>query len=134
MAAPMTASGVMKSTSVRDREIRAKENAILARLSRTNSNNRLSAQNKVNSQARAYGKRKPVKGKTFVSSYETQKIKGADQGFSKSDYGVGAGAAIPYQIGIQKNTATAKYTPKVPRIKKPAAKSAAITRRLESKK
>jgi hypothetical protein len=106
MAAPMT-----PAEPTRDAAIKAKENAIKSRLSRLNTTNKLAAQKVVNKQRSTYAKNKPAKGKTFMKQYNTQAIKGAKEGFTPSDYGVGAGAAIPYQIGESKATASATYTP-----------------------
>ena len=118
----------------RSPEILAKEKAIKDRLATWNTSNQKSAQTKANKQVADWKKKlsgKPNSGwastplkdapRTFTQNYNTQAIKGADQGFTPSDYGVGAGAAIPYQIGTTSNTASAKYTP-------PKAK--AITKRL----
>jgi hypothetical protein len=82
---------------MRSDAIMAKENAIKARLDKTNNLNKVKAQSSVAKELAALKKR----GRTGVASrsYESQGILGADKGFSQSDYGVGAGAAIPYQIG-----------------------------------
>lgn len=115
----------------RSPEIIAKENAIKARLQRANNDNKASAQKSVNAQLAAYkkgkNKNKPI---TFTKTYNTQAIKGADQGFTPSDYGVGAGAAIPYQIGDSKATAAAQYTPKPAPPTKRRTDTTAITKRL----
>lgn len=95
----------------RDRAILLKENAIKAKLNKYNQTNKTSAQTKLNKTVADYGKKKPPKSRTFTQQYATQSIKGADKGFSKSDYGVGAGAAIPYQIGSGQSTASATYNP-----------------------
>lgn len=104
MAAPMTAASPTRSSA-----ILAKENAIKAKL------NKYNVANKKSATAQATKKLKPwLKGKkahTSTAFYNTQSIKGADKGFTKSDYGVGAGAAIPYQIGTDRQVAKVTHNP-----------------------
>lgn len=81
MAAPMT-----PAEPTRTKEIKAREDAIRRKLFAQNHKNQAVARSKIN----------PKTGGT--KTYETQRISGSREGFEKSDYGVGAGAAIPYQI------------------------------------
>lgn len=106
MAAPMNAASPTRSNA-----ILAKENAIKAKLATWNTSNKKSSQTKLNKTVANYAKKKPPKPRMFNQQYSTQVIKGADKGFAKSDYGVGDGAAIPYQIGNQQATVSAKYVP-----------------------
>jgi hypothetical protein len=115
----MTPAQILRSQETRNREIRAKEDAIKRRLQRSNDNNKKSAQKS----AAALANKAKGTGKTFTKSYTTQKILGADKGFTKSDYGVGAGAAIPYQIGDSKSTVAIKATGGKPKPKPTASQS-----------
>lgn len=77
--------------NTRIKEIREKERAIARRLEISNAKNLKNAK----------------KGK----NYTTQYIKGAREGFSRSDYGAGeAGAAIPYQVGTKTQKKTSRPT------------------------
>lgn len=73
----------------------------------------------------------PKGGKFTPTNYQEKYIKGEKEGFTKSDYGVGAGAAIPYQIGSKtktykgnKNTANKGTVPTKP--KQPVANKAKL--------
>lgn len=71
---------------------RAREDAIKRRLAKSNKKARAKAKGKIN------------KKKGGTKSYKEQYIRGKSQGYSQSDYGVGAGAAIPYQIARRSET------------------------------
>ncbi len=107
----------------RSSQIRSKEAAITRRLSEVNSKNKKTASRAVMSGAIKLKKAK--KYGTITKSYDTQKILGADKGFTKSDYGVGSGAAIPYQIGAGKGKVSATVARPKPKPKavKPKATS-----------
>ncbi|MFE1145192.1 LysM peptidoglycan-binding domain-containing protein [Streptomyces rochei] len=97
-------------TDNRSAEIKARENAIKRRLEQESSKARSAALKDVRSQAGKAG----GTGKTFTKNYTTKSILGENKGFTKSDYGVGNGAAIPYQVGnaTAKVSATATKKPK----------------------
>lgn len=73
-------------------QIKAKKDAITRKLQLNNRAAQVAAGKKIN----------PKKG--GVASYVTEKIAGREKGFGESDFGVGAGAAIPYQITKTTNT------------------------------
>lgn len=70
----------------RDVQIAGREAAIKRKLDKSNMANQRTALASIN---------KKTGG---TKKYATKEIAGADKGFTKSDYGVGLGAAIPYQI------------------------------------
>lgn len=101
-------------------KIASKEAAIKRRLSKDNAKAKGKALASVKSQA----VKNKGSGKTFTKSYTGQGIAGKDKGFTKSDYGVLEGAAIPYQITKNlksKVSATASKGPK--RTPKPISNS-----------
>ncbi|MGS2592248.1 hypothetical protein [Streptomyces hebeiensis] len=79
----------------RKTEISMREAAIKRRLAKANNDARNKTIKSID----------PKKGGT--KSYTTQSIK-TGGGFTKSDYGVGSGAAIPYQLSNTKKTITVK--------------------------
>lgn len=94
MAAPMT-----PASPTRDQQIVAKENAIKKRITWNNTKNRLRATADANKEFTKKKGKAPV-----VKTYDTQKLLGEKEGYTKSDYGIGQGAAIPYQIKSGKDT------------------------------
>lgn len=113
MAAPMT-----PAAPTRSQEIIAKENAIKKRLAKSNEDAKVAAGKNMNKKLAILKKRKQTG--VVSSSYNTQSILGANKGFAKSDYGVGAGAAIPYQIGTEKQSVIGSN--KLPDIRRPPKK------------
>ncbi|MFE1914986.1 hypothetical protein [Streptomyces anandii] len=105
MAAPMKAAAPTRS-----QQILAKENAIKNRLNGINTQNRVKATAQVSNDIKKLLKKH--KSGTVTKSYKTQSILGANKGFSKSDYGVGQGAGIPYQIGTSTQKVTQSTKPK----------------------
>jgi hypothetical protein len=97
MAAPMAAAAPMK-----DPAVKAKEDAIKRRLDADNTKAKWNANKAL------------VTKKSGTSQYDVKKIAGADKGFTQSDYGVGDGAAIPYQIQTDKGTVTKHLKPPLP--------------------
>lgn len=89
----------IESYATRDNLIKIKQSAIERRL------------NKANSKARTAAIAKSKKTKKPVD-YKTQAIK-SGSGFTPSDYGVGNGAAIPYQL--KTTTASSNKLPIKPR-------------------
>lgn len=79
----------MASTDSREKQIAVKHGAVKRAIQASNS--------------KASKKAKDSIKKKGTASYKEQYLKGSKQGFTKSDYGVGKGAAIPYQVGT--NTA-----------------------------
>lgn len=121
MAAPMK-----PAEPTRDQQIKAKEDAIKRRLASDSSKAKATAQSKVNKAAAA--RAKLGKYGTVTGSYDTKKILGSKEGFSKSDYGVGAGAAIPYQIGSGKGSVSKTINKPKPKPKpRPKPKSSGHT-------
>jgi len=94
--------------SAREKAIKAKETAIQKRLDSANSKSKEAAVKDVKAQA---AKAKGT-GKTFNKNYSTEAILGSNKGFTKSDFGVSNGAAIPYQIGKATGKASATATKK----------------------
>lgn len=84
----------------RDFQIKAKQSAIQRRLDKSNAKNKAAAEKKAG------------KGKT--ATWNTQYVKGKSQGYTKSDYGVGMGAAIPYSVGTTKKNNKPPTKPKPP--------------------
>lgn len=104
-------------------QIKSKEDAIKRRLEKDSS----AAKSKAQQAASAKAKLAKGTGKKFTVNYNTQSILGENKGFTKSDYGVGAGAAIPYQIGSGKGSVSATASKPAPKPKpkpkpKPASK------------
>jgi hypothetical protein len=100
----------VKPPPTRAQDIKTREDAIKRKLEETNHKNWLAAQAKISSKT---GGTKTYDAKVIDSGT------GAAKGMSKSDYGSGSGAAIPYQVGTAKWTAT-KANPKAPKPKPPA--------------
>lgn len=135
MAAPMK-----PAEPTRDQQITAKENAIKKRLQKRNTTNQIKAKGQV--AAELSKMRKGHRRGDVVRKYQTQAIRGSKEGYAKSDFGVGAGAAVPYQIGTYTNleAGSTKPKPKLPPSKrnttpkwvgdaKSEAKAGAIIRR-----
>lgn len=130
MAAPMT-----PASPLRDQEVMQRENAIKKRLNAANQKNKIKATGEVAADMSAWKKKHP-KGGTHIASknYTTQGILGADKGYSKSDYGVDQGAAIPYEIGTTNHTVSkvsvpwgkGKGKPSMPTPKRPAGNPGGI--------
>lgn len=114
MAAPMT-----PAQPTRSQEIKAKEDAIKKRLDAANKP--AAAKATANVARDLASLKKKGKTGTASSSYSAKSILGADKGFTKSDYGVGSGAAIPYQIGNTTKKVSAHYSApgKKPPVKTP---------------
>jgi hypothetical protein len=122
MAMPMTSASPSRSKLILD-----KENAIKRRLAAQNEKNKTSAYNKITKRS-----------SSGYRDYNTQSIK-TGNGFTKSDYGVGNGAAIPYQLQDTKKTVTRSFPDGKNRVlhsapdrSKSVIRSAAIQRRLSS--
>jgi hypothetical protein len=79
---------------MRSKEIAKRERAIKDRLSKNNAAN--------------------LKKAKVGKAYNYEYLKDEREGFTDSDYGVGDGAAIPYQIGSAKVTKPKKGSPKPP--------------------
>lgn len=71
-----------------------------------------------NNQAKRGSKNIVKGGKGSADNYQYSYIRGADEGYSKSDYGIGGGAAIPYQVGTKTRNAGRIFNP--PKSKPPA--------------
>lgn len=111
----------------REAEIKAREDAIKRRLEETNKKNKDTATKTLDKRLKDMA----LKGKygKVTEKYQTQQILGADKGFTKSDYGVGAGAAIPYQIGTAEKTVSRESVrPEKPRAYKPKPKSSSSSK------
>jgi nucleoid-associated protein YgaU len=117
MAAPAT-----PASPSRDAQIKAKEDAIKRKLAKDSSGDKAKALKL----AQAKAKLAPGTGKKFTAQYTTKNILGEDKGFSKSDYGVGAGAAIPYQIGSGRASVSATATKPKPKPKPKPRPPAAV--------
>lgn len=97
------------SDNKRQSQIAAKEKAIKRRLAAGS----LKDKDKAKKYVQAKAKTAAGTGKTFNAKYTSKQILGADKGFAKSDYGVGAGAAIPYQVGdVKVNVSATASKPK----------------------
>jgi len=88
--------------SARNSEIASKRNAIQRRLTQNSAAGKNSATQAANIEAAKL--RRQNKGGKVTKKYTQEYIKGEKEGFSSSDFGVGKGAAIPYQIGKKTNT------------------------------
>lgn len=100
----------------RENEIASKRGAIERRLNQKSAAGKNSATQAANIEAAKL--RRQNKGGKVTKSYTTDYIKGDKEGFSRSDFGVGKGAAIPYQIG----TKTDKVIKDVRRVNTPKPK------------
>lgn len=85
-----------RGTPERIKAGRAREAAIKRRLKKSNKKARSKAYASIN------------KKKGGKKKYKEQYIRGSDQGYRRSDYGVGHGAAIPYQIARRTETVKRK--------------------------
>jgi hypothetical protein len=103
MAAPMTPASPFKSNA-----ILAKESAIQKRLDQINNASKDKATSQLAKDIEA--RRKAHKSGTVTRKFDTQYIKGANEGFSQTDFGALQGAAIPYQIGTKTNTVSEDAT------------------------
>jgi hypothetical protein len=111
MPAPMQSAS---PTNSRSAEIAAKELAVRRKLSDYNSKNKNSALVKL----------KKNKAKVATERYNLKSIRTGD-GFTRSDYGVGKGAGIPYQIkqtSATVNKGRPNFKPPKPRPKAPTPK------------
>lgn len=131
MAAPMTSAAPSNGFSPtkldgsRSWEIKKRKDALTRKLQAENRASQKKALNSIDSK------------KGGSKSYNVKSIPGKEKGFTDSDFGVGAGAGIPYQITNSKGTASKpkpgkKSGQRFQQASKAKDKAAAVARRFQS--
>jgi hypothetical protein len=106
---------------IRDIKVKGQGDAIRRRLMQSNVKNEAAAKAQIKKQ------------KGGSATYKSQYIRGSNEGFSPSDFGIDAGAAIPYQIGTKTHTIGPPTAKKAGGPASANNKAAAAARRLTKK-